>query len=141
MGWLTSVLCVGLLVAICSVHRHDTLNISGKPAPKTDGKKEGTLNLDLKDMMNLAKQYLGEDNVEKLMGGDYSDVENLAKTYLGEDGVEKLMGGDYSDVEKIGKQIFGGEMEGSEILNTLLKAIPEGTLGKKRDESEEPEAE
>ena len=116
MGWLTSALSIGLLVAICSVHRHDTTNIkakAGKAEQSTDGKKEDTLNLDLKDMMNMAKKYLGED------------------------GVAKLMSGDYSDVERIGKQILGGEMEGADIIKTLLSAVPEGTLGKKLDNSDE----
>jgi len=61
----------------------------------------------------------------------------MAKKYLGEDGVAKLMSGDYSDVERIGKQILGGEMEGADIIKTLLSAVPEGTLGKKLDNSDE----
>merc|ERR1719233_73051 len=109
IGWLTSALTVGLVVAICSVHRHDTVQAEGGE----QGKVGDTLNLDLNDMMNMAKKYLGEE------------------------GVSKLMNGDYSQFEKIGKQILGGKVEGSEILNTILKAIPEGTLGKKLDDSEE----
>merc|ERR1712098_366008 len=110
MGWLTSGLSLGLIVAICSVHRHDTIeDTSGQG----QGKVEDTLNIDLNDMMNLAKKYLGED------------------------GVAKLINGDYSEIEKMGKKLLGGNLEGGkELLNNLLKAIPEGTLGKKLDDSE-----
>merc|ERR1712025_441270 len=110
MGWLTSGLSLGLIVAICSVHRHDTIeDIGGQGQEKV----EDTLNIDLNDMMNMAKKYLGED------------------------GVAKLINGDYSEIEKMGKKLLGGNLEdGKELLNNLLKAIPEGTLGKKLDDNE-----
>merc|ERR1711862_394130 len=110
MGWLTSGLSLGLIVAICSVHRHDTTEDTGGQG---QNKVEDTLNIDLNDMMNMAKKYLGED------------------------GVAKLINGDYSEIEKMGKKLLGGNFEGGkELLNNLLKAIPEGTLGKKLDDSE-----
>merc|ERR1712025_44523 len=110
MGWLTSGLSLGLIVAICSVHRHDTVEDTGG---KGQGKVEDTLNINLNDMMNMAKKYLGEDAVAKLINGDYSEI------------------------EKMGKKLLGGNLEGGkELLNNLLKAIPEGTLGKKLDDSE-----
>merc|ERR1712042_146074 len=61
----------------------------------------------------------------------------MARKYLGEDGVAKLINGDYSEIEKMGKKLLVGNLEGGkELLNNLLKAIPEGTLGKKLDDSE-----
>merc|ERR1719431_1620233 len=44
----------------------------------------------------------------------------MAKKYLGEDGVAKLVNGDYSELEKIGKKLLGGEMEGADMLNDMM---------------------
>ena len=81
-----------------------------------DKKEDGTsMNVDLKDMFNLAKKYLGDQ------------------------GVEKLLNGDYSQLEKIGKQILGGEVDGAEIMSNVLKAIPKA-IGDKLDLSENIES-
>merc|ERR1712142_1013807 len=79
MGWLTSGLSLGLIVAICSVHRHDTVE---ETSGQGQGKVEDTLNIDLNDMMNMAKKYLGEDGVAKLINGDYSEIEREGRSYL-----------------------------------------------------------
>eukprot|EP00092_Neocalanus_flemingeri_P048797 GFUD01055842.1.p1 GENE.GFUD01055842.1~~GFUD01055842.1.p1 ORF type:complete len:111 (-),score=44.15 GFUD01055842.1:138-422(-) len=68
---------------------------------------------------------------------DLQNLINMGTKFLGADGMEKIMNGDFSQVEKMGKQLLGGKGEGSELLNNLLKAVPEGTIGRKLGDSQE----
>merc|ERR1712119_33992 len=119
MGWLTSVLCVGLVVAIYSVHVpngwQQVLGEEVHGEQEEGGKQEGeALKFNLEKMIEMGSKYLGQD------------------------GVEKILNGDFSQVEKIGKKLFGGKMEeGTEFFNNLLKLVPEGTLGKTMEEGSE----
>merc|ERR1712119_260055 len=119
MGWLTSVLCVGLVVAIYSVHVpngwQQGLGEEVHEEQEEGGKQEGeALKFNLEKMIEMGSKYLGQD------------------------GVEKILNGDFSQVEKIGKKLFGGKMEeGSEFIKNLLKSVPEGTLKEKMEEGSE----
>merc|ERR1712183_487843 len=122
MGWLTSILCVGLVVAIYSVHVpngwQQVLGEEVHEEQEEGGKQEGeALKFNLEKMIEMGSKYLGQD------------------------GVEKILNGDFSQVEKIGKKLFGGKMEeGSEFINNLLKSVPketQETLGKKMEEGSE----
>merc|ERR1719167_1729824 len=117
MGWLTCGLSLCLAVTICSVHiQHQEEEIKG---PK---KEEGGFNLDLKNLFSMANKYLGNDGMEKLLGGDYSQLEKIGKQILGEDG-------------KAGDMLKNLEGKAGDMLQNILKTVAPGAL-KKESEKE-----
>ena len=64
---------------------------------------------------------------------DMEKVMEMATQYLGKEEVAKLMTGDFSKLEALGKNFFGGE--GSNLLKNILDNIPEGEYGKKKMEA------
>merc|ERR1712228_126687 len=115
MGWLTCGLSLCLAVTICSVHiQHQEEEIKG---PK---KEEGGFNLDLKNLFSMANKYLGDDGMEKLMGGDYSQLEKIGKQILGEDGKAKEM-------------LKNLEGKAGDVLQNVLKTVAPGALKKESD--------
>ena len=64
------------------------------------------------------------------------DVKNLMETatkYLGKENVEQILMGDFSKLEKVGQSILGGR-NGGDLLNNFLNAIPEGSFGRKLED-------
>ena len=55
----------------------------------------------------------------------------VATQYLGKEEVAKLMTGDFSKLEALGKNFFDGE--GSRLLKNILDNIPEGEYGRKKN--------
>merc|ERR1711915_162609 len=115
MGWLTCGLSLCLAVTICSVHiQHQEEEIKG---PK---KEEGGFNLDLKNLFSMANKYLGDDGMEKLLGGDYSQLEKIGKQILGEEG-------------KAGEMLKNLEGKAGDVLQNILKTVAPGALKKESD--------
>ena len=102
MSWLTGGLGLSLLLAICSVHNWQS-------APHADTThSQGTEQLDLNNIMEMATKYLGKD------------------------GVEQILSGDFSKLEEVGQQFFG-ENNG-ELINNIISALPEGSFGRKLED-------
>ena len=102
MSWLTGGLGLSLLLAICSVH-------NWQAAPHTNTThSQGTEQLDLNNIMEMATKYLGKD------------------------GVEQILSGDFSKLEEVGQQFFG-ENNG-ELINNIISALPEGSFGRKLED-------
>merc|ERR1712228_820025 len=122
MGWLTCGLSLCLAVTICSVHiQHQEEEIKG---PK---KEEGGFNLDLKNLFSMANKYLGDDGMEKLLGGDYSQLEKIGKQILGEEG-------------KAGEMLKNLEGKAGDMLQNILKTVAPGALKKESDKEVKEEA-
>merc|ERR1712183_989885 len=145
MGWLTSILCVGLVVAIYSVHVpngwQQVLGEEVHEEQEEGGKQEGeALKFSLEKMIEMGSKYLGQDGVEKILNGDFSQVEKIGKKLFGgkmEEGSE-FINNLLKSVPKETQETLGKKMEeGSEFFNDLLKLVPEGTLGKTMEEGSE----
>ena len=73
--------------------------------------ENNNMELDIKQLMELAQQYLGKEGVEQILKGDFSQLEGLGSTLLGGEG-------------------------GGEFLKTLLNNLPEGEFGRKLKDDE-----
>ena len=71
--------------------------------------KDGTMEFDMKNLMEIATKYMGKE------------------------GVEQILMGDFSKLEKVGQSILGGR-NGGDLINNLLNAIPEGSFGRKLED-------
>ena len=71
--------------------------------------KDGTMEFDMKNLMEIATKYMGKE------------------------GVEQILMGDFSKLEKVGQSILGGR-NGGDLLNNFLNAIPEGSFGRKLED-------
>ena len=65
------------------------------------------------------------------------DMFNMAKTYLGDEGVSKLLNAVFSKIEKLGKKLIGWGMEGSESIIKALNDLPKESFEKEGDDSED----
>ena len=99
MGWFTAAVCVGLVVAVCSVHRPNSLIQEGQSEPRTGSKEEGS-KMDMEDMIDMAKI--------------------LGKNYLGDEGVSRI--------EKLGKKMIGGGIDVLGFITKALNDLPKEEL-------------
>ena len=79
------------------------------------------MEFDANNLVEMATNYLGKEGVE------------MVTNYLGKEGVEQILMGDFSKLEKVGQSILGGR-NGGDLINNLLNAIPEGSIGRKLED-------
>merc|ERR1712083_310901 len=73
-----------------------------------------------KNLFSMANKYLGDDGMEKLLGGDYSQFEKIGNQILGEDG-------------KAGEMLKNLEGKAGDVLQNILKTVAPGALKKESD--------
>ena len=65
---------------------------------------------------------------------DAKNLMEMATKYLGKEGVEQILMGDFSKLEQVGQSILGKNGGAGDLINNLLNAIPEGTIGRKLED-------
>ena len=80
------------------------------------------MEFDAKNLVEMATKYLGKEGVE------------MVTNYLGKEGVEQILMGDFSKLEKVGQSILGKNGGAGDLINNLLNAIPEGSIGRKLED-------
>ena len=76
--------------------------------------------------------FAEKDTQDGTMEYDVKSLMEMATKYLGKEGVEQLLMGDFSRLEKVGQSILG--RNGGDLINNLLNAIPEGSYGRKLED-------
>ena len=77
--------------------------------------------------------FVDKDTQDGTMEFDMKNLLEMATKYLGKEGVEKILMGDFSKMEEVGQSMLGGRNPG-DLINTLLNAIPEGSFGRKLED-------
>ena len=65
---------------------------------------------------------------------DAKNLVEMATKYLGKEGVEQILMGDFSKLEQVGQSLLGKNGGAGDLINNLLNAIPEGTIGRKLED-------
>ena len=78
--------------------------------------------------------FVENDTQDGKMEFDVQNLLEMATKYLGKEGVEQILMGDFSKLEKVGQSILGKTGGAGDLINNLLNAIPEGSIGRKLED-------